>query len=109
MPRRGQISKRDVLPDPVYGSKLVSKLINQVMEDGKKGVAQKIVYDAFATIEAKSGENALDVFVTFPVYVITLFVVPSILRVLQTVSRAAPSTEQSVRRNKVHLDVCAVL
>ena len=63
MPRRGQISKRDVLPDPLYGSKLVTKLINNIMYDGKKGVAQKIVYDAFATIEAKSGENALDVFV----------------------------------------------
>jgi small subunit ribosomal protein S7 len=63
VPRRGQISKRDVLPDPLYGSKLVTKLINNVMYDGKKGVAQKIVYDAFATIEAKSGENALDVFV----------------------------------------------
>ena len=63
MPRRCQISKRDVLPDPLYGSKLVTKLINNVMYDGKKGVAQKIVYDAFAMIEAKSGENALDVFV----------------------------------------------
>ena len=63
MPRRGRISKRDVLPDPMYNSKLVTKLINNVMYDGKKGVAQKIVYDAFAMIEAKSGENALDVFV----------------------------------------------
>ena len=63
MPRRGQIAKRDVLPDPLYNSKLVTRLINSVMLDGKKGVAQKIVYDAFATIEAKSGENALDVFV----------------------------------------------
>ena len=63
MPRRGRISKRDVLPDPLYNSKLVTKLINNVMYDGKKGVAQKIVYDAFAMIEAKSGENALDVFV----------------------------------------------
>ena len=62
MPRRGQISKRDVLPDPMYGSKLVTKLINQVMEDGKKGVAQKIVYDAFATVETKTGKNALEVF-----------------------------------------------
>ncbi len=62
MPRRGQISKRDVLPDPLYNSKLVTKLVNNVMYDGKKGVAQKIVYDAFAMIEAKSGENALDVF-----------------------------------------------
>ena len=63
MPRRGQISKRDVMPDPLYNSKLVTKLVNNIMYDGKKGVAQKIVYDAFAMIEAKSGENALDVFV----------------------------------------------
>ena len=62
MPRRGQISKRDVLPDPLYHSKLVTKLVNNIMLDGKKGVAQKIVYEAFAIIEQKSGENALDVF-----------------------------------------------
>ena len=62
MPRRGQISKRDVLPDPMYNSKLVTKLINNIMYDGKKGVAQKIVYDAFAIVEAKSGKNALEVF-----------------------------------------------
>ena len=62
MPRRGQISKRDVLPDPIYNSELVTKLINNIMLDGKKGVAQKIVYDAFAMVEAKSGQNALEVF-----------------------------------------------
>ncbi|MBE6668615.1 MAG: 30S ribosomal protein S7 [Ruminococcaceae bacterium] len=62
VPRRGRISKRDVLPDPLYNSKLVTKLVNNVMLDGKKGVAQKIVYDAFASIEAKTGENPLDVF-----------------------------------------------
>ena len=62
MPRRGRISKRDVLPDPMYNSKLVTKLINNVMEDGKKGVAQKIVYDAFATVEEKIGQNPLEVF-----------------------------------------------
>ena len=62
MPRRGQISKRDVLPDPIYGSKLVTKLVNNIMLDGKKGVAQTIVYDAFAAVEAKVGENPLDVF-----------------------------------------------
>ena len=62
VPRRGQISKREVLPDPMYNSQLVTKLINNIMYDGKKGVAQKIVYDAFAQIEAKLGENALDVF-----------------------------------------------
>ena len=62
MPRRGRISKRDVLPDPMYGSKLVTKLINNVMYDGKKGVAQTIVYDAFAIIEEKIGQNPLEVF-----------------------------------------------
>ena len=62
MPRRGQISKRDVLPDPLYNSKLVTKLINNVMYDGKKGVAQKIVYDAFQIVEEKSGQNALEAF-----------------------------------------------
>ena len=62
MPRRGQISKRDVLPDPLYNSKLVTKLINNVMLDGKKGVAQKIVYDAFKTVEEKTGKNALEAF-----------------------------------------------
>lgn len=62
MPRRGQISKRDVLPDPLYNSKLVTKLINNMMYDGKKGVAQKMVYDAFAIVEAKSGKPALEAF-----------------------------------------------
>ena len=62
MPRRGQISKRDVLPDPMYNSKLVTKLINNIMLDGKKGVAQKIVYDAFAIVEAKAGQDPLEVF-----------------------------------------------
>ena len=62
MPRRGQISKRDVLPDPVYNSKLVTKLINNIMYDGKKGVAQTIVYDAFKIVEEKIGQNPLEVF-----------------------------------------------
>ena len=62
MPRRGSISKRDVLPDPLYNSKLVTKLVNNVMYDGKKGVAQTIVYDAFSIIADKTGENALEVF-----------------------------------------------
>ena len=64
MPRRGSISKRDVLPDPLYNSKLVTKLVNNVMYDGKKGVAQTIVYDAFSIIADKTGENALEVFQT---------------------------------------------
>ena len=63
MPRRGRISKRDVLPDPIYKAKLVTKLVNNLMLDGKKGVAQTIVYDAFEIVEAKSGKNALEVFV----------------------------------------------
>ena len=62
MPRRGQISKRDVLPDPIYNSQLVTKLVNQIMYDGKKGVAQKIVYDAFAMVEEKLGKGALEAF-----------------------------------------------
>ena len=62
VPRRGRITKRDVLPDPLYGSKLVTKLVNNVMYDGKKGVAQTIVYDAFKLIEEKQGQNALEVF-----------------------------------------------
>ena len=62
MPRRGQIAKRDVLPDPLYNSKLVTRLINSVMYDGKKGVAQKIVYDAFDIIREKTGEEPLEVF-----------------------------------------------
>jgi len=62
VPRRGQISKRDVLPDPLYNSKLVTKLINNIMYDGKKGVAQKIVYDAFAIVESKVGQSPIEVF-----------------------------------------------
>ena len=64
MPRRGQISKRDVLPDPIYNSKLVTKLVNNIMLDGKKGVAQTIVYDAFKIVEEKSGKNPLECFQT---------------------------------------------
>jgi len=62
VPRRGKISKRDVLPDPLYNSKLVTKLVNNIMLDGKKGVAQKIVYDAFAIVEEKLGQNPLEMF-----------------------------------------------
>ena len=64
MPRRGHVAHRDVLPDPVYGSKVVTKLVNSIMLDGKKGVAQKIVYGAFDRIAAKTGKNALEVFET---------------------------------------------
>ena len=62
MPRRGQIAKRDVLPDPLYNSKLVTRLINNIMYDGKKGVAQKIVYGAFDIIKEKTGNDPLETF-----------------------------------------------
>ena len=62
MPRRGRIAKRDVLPDPLYNSKLVTRLINNIMYDGKKGVAQKIVYGAFDIVHEKTGKEALEVF-----------------------------------------------
>ena len=62
MPRKGHTQKREVLADPIYNSKLVTKLINQIMLDGKKGVAQKIVYGAFAQVEEKTGKKAVDAF-----------------------------------------------
>ena len=62
MPRRGQIAKRDVLPDPLYNSKVVTRLINNIMLDGKKGVAQKIVYNAFDIIQEKTGNDPIEVF-----------------------------------------------
>ena len=62
MPRRGKIAKRDVLEDPIYKSKLVTRLINNVMVDGKKGVAQKIVYGAFDIVSEKTGKEALEMF-----------------------------------------------
>ena len=62
MPRRGFVPRRDVLPDPVYGSQLVTKLINNIMYDGKKGVAQKIVYDAFDIIKEKTQKDPLEAF-----------------------------------------------
>ena len=62
MPRKGHTQKRDVLADPVYNNKVVTKLINNIMLDGKKGVAQKIVYGAFAQVEEKAGKPAIEVF-----------------------------------------------
>ena len=62
MPRKGHIQKRDVLADPIYNSKVVTKLVNNIMLDGKKGVAQKIVYGAFNRISEKTGKEALEVF-----------------------------------------------
>ena len=62
MPRRGHVARRDVLPDPMYNSKTVTRLINNIMLDGKKGVAQKIVYDAFDIIKEKTGKDPVEVF-----------------------------------------------
>ena len=62
MPRRGNIARRDVLPDPLYNSKLVTRLINNIMLDGKKGVAQKIVYGAFDIVKEKTGKDPLEAF-----------------------------------------------
>lgn len=64
MPRKGQVAKRDVLPDPLYTSKLVTRLINKIMIDGKRGTSQTILYTAFQKIEQKSGTPAMDVFAT---------------------------------------------
>lgn len=62
MPRKGNVAKRDVLPDPIYNSKLVTRLINRIMLDGKKGTAQTILYNAFKKIESKTGKPAMEVF-----------------------------------------------
>ena len=62
MPRKGNVAKRDVLPDPIYNSKLVTRLINKLMLDGKRGTAQTILYEAFKKIEAKTGKPAMEVF-----------------------------------------------
>jgi len=62
VPRKGFIAKRDVLPDPMYNSKVVTKFINSIMLDGKKGTAQKVCYEAFETIASKSGKDAIEVF-----------------------------------------------
>ena len=64
MPRKGSVSKRDVLPDPIYNSKLVTRLINKIMIDGKKGTAEEILYGAFNLIEEKTKKPAYDVFAT---------------------------------------------
>ena len=62
MSRKGRIAKRDVLPDPIYNSKTITKLINNIMLDGKKGVAQNILYEAFKKVEEKTGKPAMEVF-----------------------------------------------
>ena len=63
MPRRGFVPKREVLPDPVYGNTIVTKLINQIMLDGKRGIAQSVCYDAFNMLADKTGKDAMEVFI----------------------------------------------
>ena len=62
MPRRGNVPKREILPDPIYGSIMVTRLVNSIMIDGKKGVAQQVVYGAFDIVKEKTGKNPLEVF-----------------------------------------------
>ncbi|MGH9173832.1 MAG: 30S ribosomal protein S7, partial [Vicinamibacterales bacterium] len=62
MPRRSKVQRREIVPDPKYGSELVTRFVNKVMERGKKGTAERIVYDAFEIVEARMGRNALEVF-----------------------------------------------
>ncbi|WJH36409.1 30S ribosomal protein S7 [Paenibacillus aurantius] len=62
MPRKGPVTRRDVLPDPIYSSKLVTRLINRIMIDGKRGTAQKILYNAFNTIQERTGKDPMEVF-----------------------------------------------
>ncbi|WP_438435322.1 30S ribosomal protein S7 [Gorillibacterium sp. sgz500922] len=62
MPRKGPVTRRDVLPDPIYNSKLVTRLINRIMIDGKRGTAQKILYNAFTTIQERTGKDPMEVF-----------------------------------------------
>ncbi|KIL34498.1 30S ribosomal protein S7 [Cohnella kolymensis] len=62
MPRKGPVPKRDVLPDPLYNSKLVTRLVNRIMIDGKKGVAQQLLYNAFTLIQERTGKDAMEVF-----------------------------------------------
>ena len=64
MPRRGNVPKREILPDPIYNSVLVTKLVNSIMLDGKKGVAQKVVYGAFDMVKEQTGKDPLEVFTT---------------------------------------------
>ena len=85
MPRKGPVTKRDVLPDPVYGSKLLTRFINKIMLDGKKGVAERIVYDAFDLVRAKTGKDPLEVFDAAMKNVMPLLEVRFRLKSVQTV------------------------
>ena len=95
MPRKGHDAKRDVLADPLYNNKVVTKLINNIMLDGKKGVAQKIVYGAFARVEEKAGKPALEVFEE---------AMNNIMPVLEVKARRiGGATYQQIRRGRLWL------
>ena len=89
MPRRGNIAKRDVLADPVYNSKMVTRLVNSIMYDGKKGVAQKIVYGAFDIVKEKTGNDPLEMFEK---------ALENIMPVLETKSRRVGGANYQVPR-----------
>ena len=103
MPRRGQIAKRDVLPDPLYNSKLVTRLINNVMYDGKKGVAQKIVYDAFNIINEKTGNDfSISCFIIFLYFdtissFYSMIIMKQFFSKSRTVSKLAEARKYSIR------------
>ena len=92
MPRKGHIAKRDVLPDPVYGSKVVTKFINNIMEDGKKGVAQKICYDAFEIIQEKTGKEPVEV-AEAPGFVVNRILIPMINEAVGIFAEGVASVE----------------
>ena len=95
MPRKGHTQKRDVLADPMYNNKVVTKLINNIMLDGKKGVAQKIVYGAFARIEEKAGKPAIEVFEE---------AMNNIMPLLEVKARRIGGDRKSTRLNSSHTD-----
>lgn len=104
MPRKGHIAKRDVLPDPLYNSKVVTKLINSIMLDGKRGVAQKICYDAFEIIAEKSGKDAMEVFETAMNNIMPLLEVKA--RRIGGATYQVPIEVRPERRQTLELDGC---
>ena len=94
MPRKGHIAKRDVLPDPIYNNKVVTKLINNIMLDGKKGVAQKIVYGAFDRIAEETGKDALEVFI-LPFYL------PQVFTVIPQIFHCSPTKSLYARKKRL--------
>ena len=90
MPRRGNVPKREILPDPIYGSVLVTKLVNSIMLDGKKGVAQKVVYGAFQIVEEKTGKSGLEAFQTAMENIMPAVEVVSAVRTIRFLLKFGP-------------------